>query len=355
MNNIEILAALDQFEQQLQPSVLTRVDDAFLQQHNIELWIKRDDLLHPIVSGNKWRKLKPVLHHAFSNNKDSIISMGGQYSNHLHALAYIGKILNISTTAFVRGERLEPLSPTLKDCCEWGMQLKFVSRSNYRELRDVAEIPMQQVNEYWLPEGGAVEYALQGVGKIIEEVNISYDVLCVPCGTATTLAGLVANNREQKMLIGFAALKGRSFLGQNVQKLLRTYSRSLRAAASCVRTERRNRSFHGVNEDFKFRPSANGSGAVDLEQVLTGKMMTNKNWFINHDYHFGGFARIRPELIHFIHHFQQQTGIELEPVYTGKMLFGIYDLIKQGFFRAGQRIIAVHTGGLQGNRGFVDG
>ena len=304
---MEVLVALDRFEQQLQSSVLTNVRDAFLRQHKIELWIKRDDLLHPVISGNKWRKLKPILYHAFSNKKNSIISMGGQYSNHLHALAYIGKVLNVSTTAFIRGERPEFLNPTLKDCYEWGMQLKFISRSSYRELRDVDKIPMQRVNEYWLPEGGAVKYALQGIGKIIEEINISYDVLCVPCGTATTLAGLVANTREQKTVIGFAALKGRYFLDQNVQKL------------------------------------------------LINKAMADKNWHINHDYHFGGFAIIRPELIKFINHFQQQTGIELEPVYTGKMLFGIYDLIKHGFFRAGQRIIAVHTGGLQGNRGFVNG
>jgi len=307
LNNIKTLVALERFEQQLQPSVLTHVGDPFLQQHKIELWIKRDDLLHPIVSGNKWRKLKYVLQHAFSNNKDSIISMGGQYSNHLHALAYIGKVLNISSKAFIRGERPEFLNPTLKDCCEWGMQLKFITRSRYRELRDIRELHMQQANEYWLPEGGAVKYALRGVAKIIEEIDIPYDVVCVPCGTATTLAGLVTSVPNQKSVFGFAALKGRGFLEQNVEQLL------------------------DHNHKIKCQ------------------------WTINHDYHFGGFARIRPELADFIKHFQQNTGVELEPIYTGKMMFGIYDLIKQGVFRAGQRIIAIHTGGLQGNRGFVDG
>ncbi len=307
LNKLATLATLEEFELQLQRSSLTNVCDPFLRQHKTELWIKRDDLLHPIVSGNKWRKLKYVLHHALLNNNDSIVSMGGQYSNHLHALAYIGKVLNVTTTAFVRGEKPKHLNPTLKDCHEWGMQLKFISRSSYRELRDVCKIPMQQPNEYWLPEGGAVKYALQGIAKIIEEINIPFDVLCVPCGTATTLAGLIDTVQKRKIVIGFAALKGRSFLEQNVQKLLKRH------------------------------------------------IMTDNSWLINHDYHFGGFANTQPELINFIHYFQKQTGIELELVYTGKMLYGIYDLIEQGFFRAGQRIIAIHTGGLQGNRGFVSG
>ncbi len=307
MNEINLLAALEKFEQQLLPSLLTRVCDPFLQQRKIELWIKRDDLLHPIISGNKWRKLKFVLQHTLLNEKNSIVTMGGQFSNHLHALAYIGKVLDISTSAFVRGERPESLGPTLKDCHEWGMQLKFIARSAYRELRDVRKLPMQQINEYWLPEGGAVKYALQGVAKIIEEIDISYDVLCVPCGTATTLAGLVAAAPDQKIVVGFAALKGHGFLEQNV------------------------------------------------DQLLAGNIMSNCSWVINHDYYFGGFAKTRPELINFISYFQQQTGIELEPVYTGKMLYGIYDLVKQGFFKTGQRIIAIHTGGLQGNRGFVNG
>jgi 1-aminocyclopropane-1-carboxylate deaminase len=297
---------LRKLEQQLQPSLLTRVTDPFLDQHQIELWLKRDDLLHPIISGNKWRKLKYILQHALSTGADTIISMGGAYSNHLHALAYVGKLLNISTVAYIRGEQPKLFNPTLKDLAAWGMQLKFISRSSYRELRHFQSLPEQAPNEYWLPEGGALGYALQGVAEMLEEIDIAYDTICVPCGTGTTLAGMIASAHNQTAVLGFAALKGTHFLEHDVNKLLPESSTG-------------------------FCP-----------------------WSINHDYHFGGFAETILTLLEFIDGFEDLTGIELEPVYSGKMMYGIYGLIEQGYFAKGHRIIAVHTGGLQGKRGFTD-
>ena len=297
---------LRNLELQLQPSLVTKVTDPFLDQYQIELWLKRDDLLHPIISGNKWRKLKYILQHVLSIEADTIMSMGGAYSNHLHALAYTGKLLNISTVAYVRGEQPEYFNPTLKDLVAWGMQLKFISRSSYRELRHYQSLPEQKPNEYWLPEGGALGYALQGVAEMVEEIDISYDTLCVPCGTGTTMAGMIAAAENKTTVLGFAALKGTHFLEHDVNKLLPDSS--------------------------------------------TGFCQ----WSINHDYHFGGFAKTTPELLEFINSFEHQTGVELEPVYTGKMMYGIYALIKQGFFAKDQRIIAVHTGGLQGKRGFAN-
>lgn len=305
-NKLNDFGMLQKFELQLKSSSLTRISNPLLQQHGIELWIKRDDLLHPVVSGNKWRKLKYILHHALASGKDTIISMGGQYSNHLHALAFIGKHLGISTVAYIRGERPEPLTPTLKDCQEWGMQMKFISRSAYRKLRHVSQLPQQNPNEFWLPEGGAVKYALQGVAEMVAEIDIAYDVLCVPCGTATTLAGMVLSSPEASAILGFATVKGRLFLEKNVQDL------------------------------------------------IVGNDLLNYKWSINHDYHFGGFAKTNSELMNFINDFKNQTGIMLEALYTGKMLYGIYDLIKQGYFTTGQRIVAIHSGGLQGNRGFIN-
>ncbi|NOQ12947.1 MAG: pyridoxal-phosphate dependent enzyme [Methyloprofundus sp.] len=279
-----------------------------MQEQGVELWLKRDDLLHPVISGNKWRKLKYILDHALSLNTQKIISMGGAYSNHLHALSYVGQSLGIKTHGIIRGERPEVLNPTLSDLFSWGMTTDFVSRSEYRQLRTYKEydsLPGLQAGEYWLPEGGAMELALQGVAELVDELGGDYDVLCVPCGTATTLAGIIGAVSEDKQVLGFAALKGAGFLSTDVQFMLK------------------NKSCH------------------------------HKDWVISLDYHFGGFAKVNPVLLDFISNFEQAHNIKLEPVYTGKMLYGIYALIKQGFFKPGQKIIAVHTGGLQGNRGFV--
>ena len=302
MLNKQLLA----LEKSLGVSVLTQIIEPLIQKQEVELYLKRDDLLHPIISGNKWRKLKYILEHVLTLNTQKIISMGGAYSNHLHALAYIGKLLGIQTKAYIRGECPKVLNPTLSDLQAWGMHLEFVSRSDYRLLRRYKAydtFPSWQKGEYWLPEGGAMCLALQGVAELVTEINLDYDVLCVPCGTATTLAGIVRAT-PNKQVIGFAALKGAEYLNQEVNALLKS--------TACH----------------------------------------NDRWLIQHQYHFGGFAKIKPELLHFIRQFEQVQQIKLEPIYTGKMLYGIYDLISQGYFKSGQKIIAIHTGGLQGNRGF---
>jgi len=295
--------ALLALERQFSVSTLTRLEDPLLQQQRIELWIKRDDLLHPVISGNKWRKLKFILDHALQQNTAKIISMGGAYSNHLHALAFAGKLLKLETAAFIRGEKPQKLSPTLRDIQDWGMELRFISRSDYRELRNYKEhdsLPGLEKDEYWLPEGGATALALQGVGEIVDEIGSDYDVLCVPCGTGATLAGLIAAAPDSVQILGIAALKGAGFLVDDVRKLLP------------------------------------GEGKA--------------NWKINLDYHFGGFAKSAEQLRAFIGDFEKQHNFILDPVYTGKMLFALFDLIKQGYFKAGQRLVALHTGGLQGRR-----
>ncbi|MFA6050975.1 MAG: pyridoxal-phosphate dependent enzyme [Methylobacter sp.] len=295
---------LIKLEKTFNPSILTKIDDALLEQYQIELWMKRDDLLHPVISGNKWRKLKYSLDHALSLGADTVISMGGAYSNHLHALAYAGKVLGLKTIGLVRGGQPETLTPTLQDMQNWGMELKFVSRADYRILRRHKgwhELPGLKPGQYWLPEGGAQALALKGVAELVNEIEIPYDVLCVPCGTGTTLAGIIDAVSEQVSVLGFAALKNAGFL------------------------------------------------AAEVEAMLS---QPRNNWQINLDYHFGGFAKTNAELSEFIEDFELKTTIPLEPVYTGKMMYAIYDLIKKHYFRPGQRIIAVHTGGLQGKRGF---
>jgi len=286
-------------------SRLTEIEAPFILDRGIKLYLKRDDLLHPIISGNKWRKLKYILDHALSCDAHTLISMGGAYSNHLHALAYTGKLLGIKTVGIIRGEQPKILNPTLLDLQAWGMQLQFVSRSDYRQLREYKQhdaLPDLKSGEYWLPEGGAMTLALQGVAELVDEIDIEYDTLCVPCGTATTLAGIVSSAEKDKTILGFSALKGASYLNDEVNNLIK------------------NESCH------------------------------NKRWFIHLNYHFGGFAKKNADLLAFIEQFETQHAVPLEPIYTAKMLYGIFDLIQQGHFSAGQKIIAVHTGGLQGNR-----
>jgi 1-aminocyclopropane-1-carboxylate deaminase len=296
---------LIKLEQSFSRSVLTKIDDPLFERHNVGLWLKRDDLLHPIISGNKWRKLKYNLDEAFSQGADTIISMGGAYSNHLHALAYVGKILGLKTIGIIRGEQPALLTPTLLDMQGWGMELRFISRSDYRHYRNYGHdhgLPEIKPNQYWLPEGGANSLALRGIAELVAEIDIPYDILCVACGTGATLAGLINAVTGQHTVLGFAALKNTGFLQADVQSLL-------------------SGEFH--------------------------------NWAIIHDYHFGGFAKLNPKLELFMRNFKQQTLIPLEPVYTGKMLYGIYDLLTKGYFKPGRCIIAVHTGGLQGNRGYT--
>jgi 1-aminocyclopropane-1-carboxylate deaminase len=296
---------LIKLEKSFKSSILTKIDDPLLDEYSLELWMKRDDLLHPVISGNKWRKLKYSLDHALSLDVDTLISMGGTYSNHLHALAYTGKILGLKTQGFIRGEQPNMLTPTLVDLQNWGMQLTFVSRSDYRLLRQYKnwhELPGLKSGQYWLPEGGAQSLALKGVSELVNEIDSAYDTLCVPCGTGATLAGIIDATPESTFVLGFAALKNAGFLHADVEVLL---------------------------------------------------SQPRKNWQISLDYHLGGFATTTPELMAFIAGFEDKTHISLDPVYTGKMMFALYDLITKHTFKPGQRIIAVHTGGLQGKRGFT--
>lgn len=284
-------------------STLTPVIDPLLSGMRIDLWVKRDDLLHPVISGNKWRKLKYLLNDALDNGADTVVSMGGAYSNHLHALAYAGKALGLKTIGYVRGEQPTVFNPTLQDLKKWGMSLRFVSRSDYRALRTCKhqDIPGFSTNQYWVPEGGAHSLALKGVAEIFAEMPFVCDHLLVACGTGATLAGLISAAPADCRVTGVTALKGAAFLNDDVKQLL------------------------------------------PQNQVYT-------NWQIALDYHFGGFAKSTPELRQFVRQFHASHSIPLEPVYTGKLLFAVFDLLQKGYFKPGQRIVAVHTGGLQGAR-----
>ena len=289
------------------PSPVQQLHSEFLQQHQIELYIKRDDLIHPVISGNKWRKLKYNLKQARQDQHSTLLTFGGAYSNHIHATAAAGRYFGFNTIGIIRGEPYSPLNPTLQDATDWGMQLDYVSRADYRQKTSAEFIHRlrQKFGDFYLiPEGGNNDLAVTGVSEIIEELDEDYDMICIDCGTGATMAGIIAGLRQPCHVLGFAVLKGADFLINDIRQRLQ----------SC-----RSTSAH--------------------------------NWTVNLDYHFGGFAKTRPELFEFIDRFQQEYHIPLEPIYSGKMLYGVFDLIKKGQLKTGSRVLVIHSGGLQGARG----
>lgn len=271
------------------------------------MFIKREDLNHPQISGNKWYKLKYNIEEARNQGKDKLLTFGGAFSNHIYAVASAGKIFNFYTIGLIRGEEHNPLNPTLSYAKEAGMELYYLDRTSYRK-KNTPEIinHLQKIwgDFYLIPEGGTNEYAVKGCSEIISKINTDFDYVCCPCGTGGTLAGLIAGLNGNKFALGFAVLKGASFLKENVNSLLE--------------------SFNGTSPN---------------------------NWEINLDYHFGGYARINKKLLDFVERFTTITKVPIEPIYTGKMLFGIYDLVLKGFFKEESKIVAIHTGGLQGLSG----
>ncbi len=292
------------------PTPIGQLDHSLLDEKNIQLWLKRDDLTHPELQGNKWRKLKYNIAEAQQTQKKYLLTFGGAFSNHLFATAAAGKIFNLKTIGIVRGEKILPLNSTLSFAEDCGMQLHFVDRKTYalkEKLLPDLEIPLEEC--YILPEGGTNKLALQGCAElgleILDQLDFTPDFMCTSCGTGGTIAGLIQLKKQDTHVLGFSALKG-DFMKKEVQNLLATFF---------------------PNENF------------DQFSIQT-------------DYHFGGYAKHSPILLDFINSFKQEHQIQLDPIYTGKMIYGIFDLIEKDFFPSGSKIVAIHTGGLQGILGF---
>ena len=281
-------------------------------QNLVTLDCLRLDKAHPFISGNKWYKLKYHLYAAQAADKNTLISFGGAHSNHLHALAYIGKCLGLKCIGVVRGEPGPTLTPTLQDCVDWGMELQWLNRKEFRDIAEVkcVEFYAERYPDAWLiPEGGAGEEGVSGVEalftRLYQDGMLNYDLLACAVGSGTTLAGLVNAKVGSAECLGFSALKGDFDLERRVERQL-------------------NKTSH-VNA-----------------------------WQICHDYHFGGFAKINSRLTDFISDIYQSHDLLLDPIYTGKMLFGLSEFMHQGRVKPGARILMIHTGGLQGWRGFGD-
>lgn len=294
---------------------LTEIFDDLLIAKKSRLFILREDLIHPEISGNKWRKLKYNIEEAQRLNKTIILTFGGAYSNHIAATAAAGREYGIKTIGVIRGEETLPLNPTLQLARDNGMAFKYVSRTQYRENSkyeiSFIESLKQEVGDFYLvPEGGSNAFAVKGCTEIKNNINIVYDIICSACGTGGTLAGLIASTN--KKVLGFPALKGGDFLKKDIEQLLNDYQNKFNAEVK------------------------------------------NTNWDLITDYHFGGYAKVKPTLIEFVQRFKQQHNIPLDLIYTGKMLLGIYDILQNTNQLDGKTIVAVHTGGLQGNKGFEE-
>ncbi len=291
-----------------QPTPVQEIINTLLQSKGLRLLVKRDDQIHPWISGNKWRKLKYNLIRAREEDQATLLTFGGAYSNHIYATAAAGKAFGLETIGVIRGERIDPLNPTLQFAEQSGMQLHFINRSAYRQKNYplfLEELKNHFGDFYLIPEGGTNELALKGgaelVGEVEQQLDTMPDYWCVACGTGGTLAGLITGLKGRKKAVGFAVLKG---------------------------------NFH----------------QKEISQLLGRPIFAN--WQVSTKYHFGGYAKFELGLIDFINHFKKENNIQLDPLYTGKLFYGLFDLIKNNYFKRGSSILAIHTGGLQGIKGF---
>lgn len=300
MTFVAIMAAVFKEEPGIPNQFITSINE-------VHLYLKREDLLHAEISGNKFRKLKYNVQRAISENRDRLLTFGGAFSNHISATAAAGKNFNLKTVGVIRGEELgEDLkktlreNPTLAYAASCGMEFNFVPRSDYREKTSedfIRELRKKYGDFYLVPEGGTNSEAIRGCEEILSEEDKEFEVVCCAVGTGGTISGIINSSADKQKILGFPALKG-DFLLADIDKFSRKNNREL----------------------------------------IT-------------KYHFGGYAKIDKALVDFINEFKTVYGVALDPVYTGKMLYGIFELMRSGYFSQNTRILAIHTGGLQGIAG----
>jgi len=285
-------------------SPVQAISNPLFNAHGVEVFLKRDDLIHPMISGNKWRKLKYLLKTTQSQGKNHLVTFGGAYSNHLLATAAASARFGFKTTGIVRGEEVN--NDTLFLCKLHGMQLLFTDRDSYRDKTALFNQHFgDDTNAFFIDEGGASPEAAQGCAELVDELTETYDHIFCACGTGTTAAGIIngLNNHQLK---------------------------------TC---------FHAVPV-FK-----NGEF---IREEINRFLTAPTDYDLHTDYHFGGYGKADAQLISFIKEFVASTGIVIEPVYTGKMMYALYDLIGKGHFESGSKILAIHSGGIWGLLGMKD-
>ncbi|UOH77762.1 pyridoxal-phosphate dependent enzyme [Ornithobacterium rhinotracheale] len=289
---------------QIPAAPIVEIQHEILQNRQVSLHLLREDLNHPLIQGNKFRKLKYNLIEAHAQGHQTLLTFGGAYSNHIHATAAAGKAFGFKTIGVIRGDELKnkPRNATLKEAEQMGMKLHFVTRKDYR--RKSQDYFIDDLHDlfgdfYLVPEGGTNDFAIKGCEEILHDGTKGFDYIACAMGTAGTFTGILKSSESHQKVLGFPALKEYEFLLETVKKY------------------------------------------------------TNKtNYEIINAFHFGGFGKFNRDLISFVNDFKENQKIQLEPLYTGKMLFGILDLVEKDYFKPNSKILAVHTGGLQGIKGF---
>lgn len=290
------------------PSPIELLNDPLFKEKEIELYLKRDDLIEPYVGGNKIRKMKYAFEHIIQSDINTVISCGGVYSNHIHALSYYSKYNNIQSIGLIRGDE-GTVTPTLEDAKNQGMQIVYITREEYRKLRthpeEIINKYIKDSNYYYLPEGGSSVFALKGCAEIIEENNyIEFQYICCPVGTGATIAGISSLPNLKSKVLGFPAIKNSEYIDDEIKNLLLP------------------------------------TGATTFPLLFHNKVCMD------------GYGKINEFLVVFIKEFYLKHNILLDPLYNGKMMYYIFELIKDDYFEKGSKILCIHTGGTQGWRGF---
>ena len=292
----------------LPPLAITKINHALTD----NLYLARLDQLPYPTGGNKWFKLKYNLLEAQRLGIQQLITFGGAYSNHLHATAEAADYFGFQSIGIVRGEAHVPLNDTLQHCVNKGMQLFYMSREDYRKKDNALFIQAWMSEQeipfgYIIPEGGSNAWAVQGVKDLVDLLPADTDIIATACGTGGTLAGLITGLHPQQEAWGFPVLKGADFLEEDIRQLLSESS------------------FH-----------------------------EHKNWMLYLEYHLGGYAKLPDDLLSFVRQFKSEQGITLDPTYTCKLLFGLFDLANKGLLPKDKKIVALHTGGLQAWDGLTE-
>lgn len=277
-------------------------DPLFIEKQ-IQVFVKRDDKIHPFISGNKWRKLKYNLNYAHQLGKTNLVTFGGAWSNHILATAAAAAQFGFKSIGIIRGEEVK--NPVLQMAQLFGMELQFIDRQLYKDKALYFQEHVDESNHYFIDEGGRSSLAVKGCEEIISELTQAYSHVLVSAGTGTTAAGLAVGIESQNLatkLLVVPVLKNADFILEDIKEL---------------------------------------NAPIDNINLLT-------------EYHFGGYAKTKKELNDFIKDFVSKSGILIEPTYTGKLVYGMFDLIKKDYFPKGSRILFVHTGGLTGLLGHLD-
>lgn len=286
------------------PSPLQQIEITESLRAGVDLWLKRDDLIHPMISGNKWRKLKYNIHLAKKEGYKKILTFGGAYSNHIAAVGAMAAYFDLEFHAFIRGEELSINSnPTLEKASKNGLNIHFIDRGAYREYKRKSlaiEIGDRWKDYYLIPEGGLNEAGVVGCEEIMDELDLDFDYICLAAGTGTTAAGILRRSGSAEVIV-FPALKGAEFLKNEILGFQR----------------------NPIDKSLKLQ--------------------------LNNDYHFGGYAKHSIELIQFTRNINERYNLPLDYVYTAKAFFGLLELLKENYFRVGSKVLFYHSGGLQAN------